>query len=138
MTAARLAALAATSVVLALAPVAAKAHPEEIRTDFEHVIPNIPGKSLVVLVVSYEPGVKSASHRHAGSAFIYARVLSGAIRSQVNDEPAKVYQAGEGWYELPGSHHRVSENASDREPASLLAIFVVDTNDKPLTTPDQK
>lgn len=138
MSAARLAALAATSATLALAPIAAQAHPEEIRTEFEHVIPNIPGKSLVVLVVSYGPGIKSASHRHAGSAFIYARVLSGAIRSQVNDEPARVYKAGEGWYELPGSHHRVSENASDREPASLLAIFVVDTNDRPLTTPDDK
>ena len=88
--------------------------------------------------MSYGPGIKSASHRHAGSAFIYARVLSGAIRSQVNDEPARVYKAGEGWYELPGSHHRVSENASDHEPASLLAIFVVDTNDRPLTMPDHK
>ena len=72
------------------------------------------------------------------SAFIYARVLSGAIRSQVNDEPVKVYQAGESWHEMPGSHHRVSENASDREPASLLAVFVVDSGDKPLTTPDTK
>jgi quercetin dioxygenase-like cupin family protein len=65
-------------------------------------------------------------------------VLSGANRSQVNDEPAKVYQVGESWYEVPGSHHRVSENASDREPASLLAVFVVDSNDRPLTIPDQK
>ena len=65
-------------------------------------------------------------------------MLSGAIRSQVGDEPAKVYRVGEGFYEVPGSHHRISENASDKEPASLLAVFVVDTNDKPLTTPDQK
>jgi hypothetical protein len=39
---------------------------------------------------------------------------------------------------VPGSHHRISENASDKDPASLLAIFVVDSKDKPLTTPDQK
>ena len=38
----------------------------------------------------------------------------------------------------PALNHRVSENASDKEPASLLAVFVVDTNDNPLTTPDQK
>ena len=105
---------------------------------FEQAIPNIPGKSLVVQVVSYPPGVKSASHRHAASAFIYARVLSGAVRSQVNDEPVKVYQVGESWYEMPGSHHRVSENASDREPASLLAVVVVDSNDRPLFIPDRK
>jgi quercetin dioxygenase-like cupin family protein len=63
-------------------------------------------------------------------------VLSGAIRSQVDDAPAKVYGVGESFYEMPGAHHRISENASDREPASLLAVFVVDSNDKPLTTPD--
>jgi quercetin dioxygenase-like cupin family protein len=111
---------------------------EQVTTAFEHAIPNIAGKSLVALVVSYRPGGKSPSHRHAGSAFIYAHVLSGAIRSQVGDEPAKVYQAGEGFYEVPGSHHSVSENASDREPASLLAVFVVDSNDTPLTVPDPK
>ena len=64
-------------------------------------------------------------------------MLSGAIRSQVGDEPAKVYHAGEGFYEMPGSHHRISENASDKESASLLAVFVVDSKDDPLTTPDQ-
>jgi len=53
-------------------------------------------------------------------------VLSGAIRSQVGDEPVKVYQVGESWHELPGSHHKISENASDRDPASLLAVIVVD------------
>jgi quercetin dioxygenase-like cupin family protein len=47
-------------------------------------------------------------------------------------------QAGEGIYEVPGSHHRIGENASDWDPASLLAVFVVDSNDNPLTTPDQK
>jgi quercetin dioxygenase-like cupin family protein len=111
---------------------------EEVKTVFEHAIPNIEGKRLVARVVSYPPGGKSPSHHHARSAFIYAHVLSGAIRSQVGDEPAKVYQVGEGFHELPGSHHKISENASDREPASLLAVIVVDSNDNPLTVPDQK
>jgi hypothetical protein len=39
---------------------------------------------------------------------------------------------------VPGSHHRISENASERDPASLLAVFVVDSKEKPLTIPDQK
>ena len=129
---------ASLAAVLTITLGTAAGHAEEVKPVFERAIPNIPGKSLVALVVSYPPSDKSASHRHAGSAFIYAHVLSGAIRSQVNDEPAKVYRVGEGWYENPGSHHRVSENASDREPASLLAVFVVDSTDKPLTTPDQK
>jgi quercetin dioxygenase-like cupin family protein len=62
-------------------------------------------------------------------------VVSGAIRSHVDDEPAKVYRAGEGFFELPGAHHKVSENASDTEPARLLAVFVVDPSEM-LTIPD--
>jgi quercetin dioxygenase-like cupin family protein len=110
---------------------------DQVRVVFEHALPNVEGKRLVAVVVTYPPGGKSPAHRHAASAFIYAHVLSGAIRSQVGDEPAKVYRAGEGFYEMPGSHHRISENASDKESASLLAVFVVDSNDDPLTTPDQ-
>ena len=107
-------------------------------TVFEHAIPNAKGKSLVAIRVTYPPGGKSPPHHHAPSAFIYGYVLSGAVRSQVNDEPAKVYQTGEGFYEMPGASHRISENASDKDPASLLAVYVVDSNDKPLTEADQK
>jgi quercetin dioxygenase-like cupin family protein len=110
---------------------------ETVTTVFERAIPNVPGKSLTALEVSYAPGGKSSSHFHAKSAFIYAYVLSGAIRSQVGDEPAKVYKAGEGWYENPGSHHRISENASASEPASLLAVIIADPGDT-LTIPEEK
>ena len=129
--------LALTAIALGVTPGFAQ-NPEQVKPLFEHIIPNVQGKSMVAVIVNYPPGGKSPSHHHAQSAFIYAYVLSGAIRSQVGDEPTKVYRVGEGFYEMPGSHHRISENASDKEPASLLAVFVVDTNDSPLTTPDQK
>jgi quercetin dioxygenase-like cupin family protein len=109
---------------------------DHVRPAFSQPIPNIPGKSLIAAVVHYAPGESSPSHRHAPSAFVYAYVLSGAIRSQVDDQPVRVYKAGESWYEDPGAHHRVSENASKTEPASLLAILVADTGDMPLTIPD--
>jgi quercetin dioxygenase-like cupin family protein len=128
-------------VLAAMAPGASPGlaqYGEEVKPVFEHEIPNIEGKRMVALVVSYPPGGRSPAHHHAPSAFIYAHVLSGAIRSQVDDEPAKVYQVGEGFYEVPGSHHKISENASDRDPASLLAVFVVDSKDTPLTMPDKK
>jgi quercetin dioxygenase-like cupin family protein len=111
---------------------------DDVKLVSEHVIPNIEGKRLVAVVVTYPAGGKSSPHHHAASAFIYAHVLSGAIRSQVDDEPARVYQTGEGFYELPGAHHRLSENASDKDPASLLAVFVVDSTDTNLTIPDTK
>jgi quercetin dioxygenase-like cupin family protein len=111
---------------------------EDVKVVFEHAIPNIDGKRMVAVVVTYPPGGKSPSHHHAGSAFIYAHVLSGAVRSQVDEEAAHVYRTGEGFYEVPGSHHRISENASDKDPASLLAVFVVDSKDTALTTPDKE
>ncbi len=129
--------LALTAITLGVTPGLAQ-NLEQVKPVFEHIIPNAQGKRMVAVIVNYPPGGKSPSHHHAQSAFIYAYVLSGAIRSQVGDEPAKVYRVGEGFYEMPGSHHRISENASDKEPASLLAVFVVDTNDNPLTTPDEK
>jgi quercetin dioxygenase-like cupin family protein len=132
-----LAGLALTAILLVVSPGLAQ-NIEQARLVFEHDIPNTDGKNLAAVVVTYPPGGKSPAHHHARSAFIYAYVLSGAIRSQVGDEPAKVYQAGESFYEMPGSHHRISENASDKEPASLLAVFVVGSKDNPLTTPDQQ
>ena len=56
----------------------------------------------------------------------------------MNDGPEKVYRAGESWAEAPGDHHLVSANASDTQPARLLAVFVVDTDEKNLVTPDKK
>ena len=129
--------LGLTAILLVVSPGLAQ-NLEEVKPVFEHVIPNTEGKSMVALVVTYAPGGKSPAHHHAGSAFVYAHVLSGAIRSQVDDEPAKVYQVGEGFHEVPGAHHRISENASDSDPASLLAVFVVDSEDRPLTTRDQE
>ena len=103
----------------------------------DHELPNVPGKSMRAVLVEYAPGAGSPSHRHPTSAFIYARVLEGAIRSKVNDEPERTYQTGESWTEKPGDHHQVSKNASATEPAKLLAIFVVDTSDREIVIPDK-
>ena len=96
---------------------------DHARPVFSGKLPNVPGNSLTAVVVSYPPGGKSASHHHAGSVFAY--VLSGSIRSQNSATgPARVYAAGESFFEPPGSEHLVSENASATESASLLAVFV--------------
>jgi len=88
-------------------------------------LPNVQGKALTAVVVTYAPGSRSGAHQHAGSVFAY--VLSGAIRSENSATgPAKVYKAGESFFEPPGSKHLISENASATEPASLLAVFVAD------------
>ncbi|OCB12172.1 cupin domain-containing protein [Mycobacterium intracellulare] len=134
--------LAALAAAVLLAP-AAHAEPTPENSDHEPVVrpvfnqpTNVPGKSLEAVSVSYPPGAKSGAHHHAKSAFIMAYVISGAIRSQVEGEPARVYRAGETWSEPPGAHHTISENASATEPAELLAVFLLDTGDGPLTTDD--
>ena len=104
---------------------------------FDHVLPNAKGKSMKGVLVEYGPGGSSAAHTHPSSAFIYATVLKGAIRSKVNDGPETVYRAGQSFSEMPGDHHGVSANASATEPARLLAVFVVDTDATELTTPDR-
>jgi quercetin dioxygenase-like cupin family protein len=127
------AAYAALAIAMAT-PAAAHGVGETVTPHLQQTIPNIPGKSLIALVVDYKPGGASPSHVHAKSAFIFGYVLSGEIESQVNDGPRRVYRAGESFYETPGSRHPVSRNASKSKPAKLLAVFVVDTDDKELTT----
>jgi quercetin dioxygenase-like cupin family protein len=105
---------------------------------YEHALANVPGKSIKGVLVEYGPGGSSSAHTHPKSAFIYATVLEGAIRSSVNNGPTVTYRTGESFSEMPGDRHSVSENASKTEPAKLLAVFVVDTDEKELTTPYEK
>lgn len=131
----------AAGFLAAAAPAFAADSPAAIETAvrqvFDQAIANVPGKSLIAAEVHYKPGEKSPPHRHEKSAFIMAYVVSGSIRSQVEGQPVRIYHAGESWYEDPGAHHVVSENASQTEPATLLAVFVVDTNHGDLTTMDK-
>ncbi|MFC5757838.1 cupin domain-containing protein [Rhizobium sp. GCM10022189] len=127
--------LASSMAVPALA--ADKPHNAKVSVVFDHVLPNVPGKSLRGVLVEYGPGGSNPSHTHAKSAFIYATVIEGKIKSQVNDGDLKIYNTGENWIEVPGDHHKVSANASETEPAKILAVFVVDSTETVLTTPDK-
>ncbi|TPK72016.1 cupin domain-containing protein [Mesorhizobium sp. B2-4-18] len=139
------------SIAMALAVTAALAGPvgakeahhagekaAKVTLVYEHELPNAPGKSIKGILVEYGPGGYSEAHTHPSSAFIYATVLEGSIRSQVNDDPVKVYKAGESFSEMPGDRHSVSENGSETKPAKLLAVFVVDSTQKELTYPAKK
>ena len=105
---------------------------------YEHALPNVPGKSIKGVLVEYGPGGSSPAHTHPKSAFIYATVLEGAIQSSVNNGPVVTYRTGQSFSEMPGDLHSVSANASKTQSAKLLAVFVVDTDEKDLTTPYKK
>lgn len=104
------------------------------RLAFAHALPRLDGDHLKVSVVevAYGPGEYSPPHTHPCPVIGY--VVAGAIRTQVKGGPEVVYQAGESFYEAPNGTHLVSANASDKEPAKLLAYFVCD-HDAPLGGP---
>lgn len=119
-------------------PATAQTARETVTPKFEHAISNIPGKSIVTAEVEFPPGVNSMPHHHAKSGFLYVYVLSGTIESQLEGEAAHVYRAGDSFFEPPGAHHVLGRNLSATEPAKLLAVFIVDSNDKALTTYDNE
>src|SRR5882672_10801803 len=87
---------------------------------YDHVLPNVPGKGIRGVLVEYAPGGTSPTHTHPRSAFIYATVLEGAIRSQVNDGPVTMYRAGESFSELPGDRHAVAKTLAQPSERACL------------------
>ena len=72
--------------------------------------------------VDYAPGRVGAPHRHPGFVLVY--VLSGSVVAKVTGQgDEKVYTAGQMFYEQPGATHEVSRNASQTEPARILAMI---------------
>jgi quercetin dioxygenase-like cupin family protein len=87
-------------------------------------LPHVAGKNITTMVVEFPPGGFSPPHHHGGSVTVY--VLDGAIRSQLQGQPAMVYKEGQTFFEPPGIVHLLAENVSATEPARILAVFVAD------------
>lgn len=104
---------------------------------FEQDLPDLTMNNwtATVVEVSYPPGRSSPSHKHPGITIAY--VLEGAIRSKVGDGPERTYKAGEVFLETPGQVHAVSANASETEPARLLAVMLAEKG-APRTAPSDE
>ena len=89
-----------------------------------HALPNVPGKRVTIVRVFYGPGGFTRAHHHAGSVTAY--VTKGEIRSQLAGGVVEVFKVGQSFFEPPGAVHLVSANASNTEPAELIAVFVAD------------
>jgi quercetin dioxygenase-like cupin family protein len=89
-----------------------------------YALPNVPGKRVTIVRVFYGPGGFTRAHRHAGSVTAY--ITKGEIRSQLAGGPVETFAVGQSFFEPPGATHLVSANASNTEPAELLAVFVAD------------
>jgi quercetin dioxygenase-like cupin family protein len=117
---------------------------ERGRVVFSHPLPALDGSRLkaTVVEVNYGPGESSPPHSHPCAVIGY--LLEGSIRTQVKGEPAQTIHAGGSFYEAPNGVHLVSANASQIQPARLLAYFVCDhdaalsTNMPAPATPEEK
>src|SRR5580693_8683622 len=103
-----------------------QARSERARVVLAEVLPKMDGEHLkaTLVEVNYGPGESSAPHSHPCPVIGY--VLAGTLRTQVRGEAEAVYTAGESFYEPANGLHAVSANASQTEPAKLLAYFVCD------------
>src|SRR3954465_5748382 len=91
---------------------------------FKHDLPNVSLDDWEVTVshVDYPPGRVGAAHHHAG--FVLAYVLEGAVVTKISGQgEERTYTTGQMFYEPPGATHEVSKNASQTEPAKLLALI---------------
>ena len=91
-----------------------------------------PGYSLTAVIVELEPDTTIGPHSHSG--FVFAYVLEGTVRSQLNDGVEIEYQAGDSWIEPSGTLHKLTRNPSQTKKAKFIAVFVAEANST-LTTP---
>jgi quercetin dioxygenase-like cupin family protein len=121
--------LAFDAVSTAVAPLCAASDPtgtalDKVEPIASYALPNVPGKRVTIVRVFYGPGGFTRPHRHAGSVTAY--VTKGEIRSQLGGGPVEIFAVGQSFFEPPGATHLVSANASNTEPAELIAVFVAD------------
>ena len=119
------AALVVGCAASAAQPASASPPSETLAPLLEQVLPHVPGKTFTSATVTFPPAARAVPHRH-GDAFVYAYVLEGTVRSQLEGQPVRVFHQGESWSEA---------NTSSTEPAKLLVVFVADTG-QPLKVDD--
>jgi quercetin dioxygenase-like cupin family protein len=117
-------ALSALSEPLCMTANAAGSTLDVVEPIGSYALPNVPGKRVTIVRVFYGPGGFTAAHRHAGSVTAY--ITKGEIRSQLGGGPVETFKVGQSFFEPPGATHLVSANASNTEPAELIAVFVAD------------
>jgi quercetin dioxygenase-like cupin family protein len=114
-----------SNVVAPLCANAASSSPlDKVEQIASYALPNVPGKRVTIVRVFYGPGGFTPAHRHAGSVTAY--ITKGEIRSQLAGGPVETFQVGQSFFEPPGATHLISANASNTEPAELIAVFVAD------------
>jgi quercetin dioxygenase-like cupin family protein len=109
--------------------------PSKVTALMKQAIAEFPGHEVMMITLDIPPGGASPAHRHPGH-HTFGYVLEGAYKIEIDDGPEMVLHKGETFYEAPGQLHAVSRNASDTEPAKVLALMLAESG-KPLTVPEK-
>jgi quercetin dioxygenase-like cupin family protein len=117
-------AIAGAVAPLCMTSAAAASPLDKVEPIGSYALPNVPGKRVTIVRVSYGPGGFTRAHKHAGSVTAY--ITKGEIRSQLGGGPLVTFKVGQSFFEPPGATHLVSANASNTVPAELIAVFVAD------------
>lgn len=89
-----------------------------------------------IVEVTINPGQSGESHRHPGPGFVY--VLEGEYELGIDDQPAKIFKAGETFYEPTGCLHRVSRNPAAKGRTRLIAVVLHPRDAKEIAIPEPK
>lgn len=85
-------------------------------------LPELPGKEVLMITVTFAPGAADPVHRHDAHGFIY--VLEGSIVMQLKGGKEVTVNPGETFYEGPNDVHVVGRNASKTQPTKFLVMLV--------------
>ncbi|MBW8798203.1 MAG: cupin domain-containing protein [Streptomyces sp.] len=119
-----------TTVAVASPAAMASTRPTEtLKPLLQQALPGVKGKTFTSVIVDFPANARALPHRH-GQAFVYAYVLEGTVRSQLEGKPVRTYHQGDNWVEPPGAHHVLTENTSPTRRAKLLVVFVSTTGEK--------
>ena len=113
-----------------------QAPPTTATTLLKQVLSDVAGREVIMVMLDIPPGGGSPPHRHPGH-HIFGYVLEGTYKLKLDQVPETVLTKGQTFYEAPGQLHAVSANASQTEPAKVLAVIVAESG-KPITVPEKQ
>ncbi|HKA82191.1 MAG TPA: cupin domain-containing protein [Xanthobacteraceae bacterium] len=132
------ASLTAIIGVAALVPASSQqpAPATKVTAVMKESLPELPGREVIVITLDIPPGAASPPHRHPGH-HVFGYVLEGSYKIKVDQGPEQVLTKGQTFHEAPGQLHAVSANASQTEPAKVVAFLIVESG-KPITVPEKQ
>jgi quercetin dioxygenase-like cupin family protein len=102
------------------------------------IVEKLDGKKTKVTVVevTLRPGQAGKPHRHPGPVIGY--VLEGEYELGIDDQPSKVFKAGQTFYEPTGCLHRVSRNPAAKTDTRVLAVVLHPSDARQIEIPQPK